>query len=93
MIDPHDTTLSEGELHRFKPGMESNFISRWFQLSTRSLRYYKNQIHAITYLTRPIASIPLQAIAGVTRYQVKNQEYKRGKHRELYEHMFEVILR
>ena len=73
--------------------MKENFIPRWFQLSTRSLRYYKNHLHAVTFLTRPIASIPLQAIAGVGRYQVRNPEYKRGKnHRELYEHMFEVTL-
>ena len=84
--------MSEGELHRFKPGMEFNFIPRWLQLSTRSLRYYKNQIHAVTFLTRPIVSIPLQAIHSVRPYQLKNPDYKK-RQRALYDHMFELTLR
>lgn len=61
-IDPDEEILEEGELLKFKPGFEKNFIQRWLQLSTRSLRYYKNHYHSICYLTKPIAALPLWAI-------------------------------
>jgi hypothetical protein len=58
-VDPEDEIVMEAELLKFKPGIEKNFIDRWIQLSTRSLRYYKNHYHSICYLTRPITAIPL----------------------------------
>lgn len=61
-IDPDEEIILEGEMYKFKPGIEKNFISRWLQLSTRSFRYYKNHYHSICYLTRPISAIPLYAI-------------------------------
>jgi hypothetical protein len=42
VIDPDEEVHYEGELSKFKPGIEKNFITRWLQLSTRSFRYYKN---------------------------------------------------
>lgn len=62
VIDPEEEVLYEGELSKFKPGIEKNFIARWLQLSTRSFRYYKNHYHSVCYLTRPISAIPLNAI-------------------------------
>ena len=37
-----DPVLYEGELFRFKPGIENNFISRWVQVSDRAFRYYRS---------------------------------------------------
>ena len=62
----------EGDMLKFKPGIEKNFISRWIQLSTRSFRYYKNHYHSICYLTRPISSLPLYAIERVNNYTIEN---------------------
>jgi len=61
------------------------------QLSTRSLRYYKNHYHSICYLTRPISAIPLYAVQSVSNYEIENQDYKR-RDKHLYSYMFEVVL-
>lgn len=29
IIDPDEEILLEGDMHKFKPGIEKNFISRW----------------------------------------------------------------
>ena len=68
VIDPEEEVLWEGQLVKFKPGIEKNFIDRWLQISSRSFRYYKNQYHSVCYLTRPIAAIPLNAIDEVKPY-------------------------
>jgi hypothetical protein len=90
-VDPEDEVVMEAELLKFKPGFEKNFIDRWIQLSTRSLRYYKNHYHSICYLTRPISAVPLHIIESVKPYSIKNQEYKK-RDGELYSFMFEVVL-
>ena len=28
-IDPDEEIILEGEMHKFKPGIEKNFITRW----------------------------------------------------------------
>ena len=70
VIDPDEEIIREGEIVKFKPGIEKNFISRWIQLSTRSFRYYKNHYHSICYLTRPISAIPLNAIDKVQNFSI-----------------------
>ena len=91
-IDPNEEIIGEGELLRFKPGFEKNFIHRWLQLSSRSLRYYKNHYHSICYLTRPIAALPLYAIEEVNNFTIDNENYKK-RDSHLYSFMFEVVLR
>ena len=90
-IDPDEEILMEGDMLKFKPGIEKNFISRWIQLSTKSFRYYKNHYHSICYLTRPISAIPLYAIEEVNNYTIDNSEYKR-KEKHLYSYLFEIRL-
>jgi hypothetical protein len=92
VIDPDEEILLEGEILKFKPGIEKNFISRWIQLSTRSFRYYKNHYHSICYLTRPISAIPLYAIQKINPYNIDNNEYKR-KDKHLYQFLFEIVLK
>ncbi len=77
---------------KFKPGFEKNFIQRWLQLSTRSLRYYKNHYHSICYLTKPIAALPLWAIHEVKEFKITNKEYKK-RDKDLFDFMFEVTLK
>jgi hypothetical protein len=38
----NDPVEFEGELYRFKPGIENNFIGRWVQVSGRAFRYFRN---------------------------------------------------
>ena len=93
VIDPNEVILCEGDLSKFKPGMETNFITRWLQLSTRSFRYYKNHYHSVCFLTKPISAIPLNAIEKIIKYNIDNTDYKREKERAMYQYMFEVVLK
>ena len=95
VIDPEEEILVEGDLVKFKPGIESNFIHRWLQLSTRSFRYYKNHYHSICYLTRPISALPLVAVEKVRVFKIQAEQsnYIRKKEQHLYEYMFEVVLK
>jgi len=81
VIDPEEEIIIEGEVDKFKPGIEKNFIPRWLQLSSRSFRYYKNHYQSVCYLNRPISALPLNAIERVKKYQIKNNDYKRHKER------------
>ena len=60
-------------------------------MSTRTLRYYKNKMHAISYLTRPIAAMPLQIVDHVKIIELP-EKYKRKRDEDLYDYMFEVVL-
>lgn len=44
VFDEADPILFEGEVFRFKPGVEINFISRWVQVSNRAFRYFRNEM-------------------------------------------------
>ena len=44
LFDEADPVFHEGELYRFKPGIENNFISRWVQVTSRAFKYYRSQI-------------------------------------------------
>jgi hypothetical protein len=67
--------LCEGELFRFKPGMEINFISRWVQISGRAFRYYRNQIQSFAGLSRPIVSIPKMAIESIRVLKINEEAF------------------
>lgn len=43
---PSDPVVGQGELLRFRPGIEKDFIPRWVQLTRKSLRYFENRLRA-----------------------------------------------
>jgi hypothetical protein len=62
-----DVVLFEGSVLKFKPGLSQLYVSRWLQLTTHELRYYKNQLAANCWLTKPLYSVPLLAVRDVAR--------------------------
>jgi hypothetical protein len=62
-----DVVLFEGVVLKFKPGLSQLYVSRWLQLTTHELRYYKNQLAANCWLTKPLYSVPLRAVKDVAR--------------------------
>lgn len=87
----------QGELHRFKPGIENNFISRWVQISGRAFRYFRNQYQSLG-LNVPIVSFPKRAIEDVCEISINQEAFllrKNPKEREraLFNNLFEVHLR
>ena len=65
MWNPHERILVEGELYKYKPGIDTMYITRWCQLTKTSLRIYKNQMAAKGFMTKPIIALPLNIFKGV----------------------------
>ena len=90
----------EGEVYRFKPGIQNNFIQRWFQVSTHAFRYFKN-FYTAHNSNRPLVAIPNVAIRKINPFSDINKEaFFVGKckrkdeelERRLFDNMFEVVL-
>lgn len=67
-----EVVLFEGSVMKFKPGLSQLYVSRWLQLTTTELRYYKNQLSANCWLTKPLSTVPLESIRDVSRSQASN---------------------
>jgi hypothetical protein len=89
-----------GEVYRFKPGSQNNFISRWFQISTHAFRYFKNY-YCSHGTSKPLVAVPNGAIMKIVPFTEINKEAffvgkRRGKNealeRRLMGNMFEVVL-
>jgi len=91
--------LFEGELVRYHPGFKTHLSNRWFQLTKSSLSYYKNQISAKCYESKPIAIIPIKYIKNIERVTVlipedyckHIKEKNQIKKSWIYENQFEIF--
>jgi len=75
LFDEADPVFHEGELYRFKPGIENNFISRWVQVTSRAFKYYRSQIQSFAGLNRPIVSIPKNAIESIRPLKINYESF------------------
>lgn len=87
-----------GEIYRFKPGIQNNFIPRWFQISTHAFRYFKNY-YSSHGTSKPLVAVPNAAILKIVPFTSINKEaFFVGKRknaeleRRLMDNMFEVVL-
>lgn len=84
LCDPKDPVILQGELYRYKPGLDRVYISRWCQLTSKVFRVYRNQMAAKGFPDKPILALPLYTIKGVKRSkfkvatQGKNEKVNRG---------------
>ena len=81
----------EGTLLKYKPGLSTNFVPRWCQLTSTEFRYYKNQWHARVWVHRPLFSISLKHILSIKRYRPTPEE-KIHLFGPTYIHLFQVKL-
>jgi hypothetical protein len=90
----------QGELYRFKPGIQNNFISRWVQTSKHAFRYFKN-FYTSQGNSKPLVAIPNAAILKITPFTDFNKEsFMVGRNRRknhdledrLFSNMFEIEL-
>ena len=92
--DPKDPILLEGELYRYKPGLELNYISRWWQITTKVFRVYKNKMSAKGFIDKPIIVLPLYVISEVKRIKFKAPSTKSKSYKDtkiLGQNQFEFI--
>ncbi len=92
--------IFEGDIYRFKPGIQNNFIKRWFQVSTHAFRYFKSYFSSHG-ASKPLLAIPNSAICEIRPFTDLNKEAflvgrrKKGEdglEKRLLDNMFEVIL-
>ncbi len=75
LTDPQPESLQtaeiriEGALLKYKPGLSTNFVPRWCQLTSTQFRYYKNQWQARVWEHKPLFSVSLKHILSVKRYR------------------------
>ena len=43
VLEVKQIVLCEGEIMRYKPGIQKDFVSRWLQLTPISLQYFENR--------------------------------------------------
>lgn len=95
----HDDIIFEGTLYKFKPGLSSNFVSRFVQVSQRAFRYFKDRKAA--QAGRPLVSFRKHILKDAVWYQINKQSYlKPGAkvsqsllEHQLFENVFEIRLR
>ncbi|CAI2360884.1 unnamed protein product [Moneuplotes crassus] len=95
LCNPHERILIEGELHKYKPGIDKMYIPRWCQLTKTSFRVYKNQVSAKGFNSKPLIALPLEIFKGVKKARFSVPE--KGKHlkfiKSLKKNQFEILYR
>ena len=62
--------IYEGEVLKYKPGMNTTYMKRWGQLSRKEFKYYKDKYHSSQWLARPLASICLFDIKEICKVEL-----------------------
>ena len=64
-LTPNKGVVFEGELYKLTPKCNNLIINRFCQVKDGVFKYYKNQIHANTWLSKPIFQIHLTVVSDV----------------------------
>jgi len=65
-----DEVIFESELMKYKPGIRHQYMSRWCQVTKSHFLYFAEGVPYASYLSRPLAVIPLDQIDSVRRYNL-----------------------
>ena len=63
-----EEVIMQGEIHKFHPGIQKDFVPRWVVLTTHGLKYFENEYRArksLAGIGNPIMAVPLEAIDDV----------------------------
>jgi len=85
-------------LYKFKPGLSSNFVQRYVQISERAFRYFKDK--ASSEKGKPLVAFRRKIIKRASEYSLNKNSYVKPGSRiaksklesQLFEHMFEIEL-
>lgn len=71
--------IFEGVLMKYKPGIKTQYMSRWVQVTKTNFLYYAEGVPYASYLGRPLVVIPIGEIEAVRRVCVevpeRNEKY------------------
>lgn len=82
--------VCEGPLQQFKPGLTSQFVERWCQLTPRTFRYYKSQWCAKVLERKPLFLLPRNRLSAVRQYRLSAEE-RQGVFRT-HRFLFELVV-
>ncbi|CAI2361468.1 unnamed protein product [Moneuplotes crassus] len=95
LCNPHEKILIEGELYKYKPGIDKMYIARWCQLTKTSFRVYKNQVSAKGFGSKPILALPLEIFKGVkkAKFHIPNKGKDKKSTKISSKNQFEILYR
>lgn len=82
--------VCEGPLQQFKPGITSQFVERWCQLTPRTFRYYKSQWCAKVIERKPLFLLPRSRLTVARQYHPSAEE-RQGVFRT-HRFLFELVI-
>lgn len=93
-----DDIIFQGNVYKFHPGLSSNFIQRWVQISRRAFRYFKDRSYIDT--KKPLVSFRKSLIKDIVFYKINKESYiklgskinKSQLEHLLFENVFEIEL-
>ena len=93
-----DNIVFEGFLYKFKPGLSSNFVKRYVQISERAFRYFKDK--ASSQNGKPLVAFRKKIIKRASAYSLNKNSYVKPGSRiassqienSLFQNMFEIEL-
>jgi len=66
--------IFEGELMKYKPGINHQYMSRWCQVTKSHFIYFAEGVPYAAFLQRPLVVIPLKDIVFIKRVCVEVPE-------------------
>ena len=57
--------IQKGEVYRYHPGIQRDFIQRWLELTSHGVRYYESEYRAECCRKSPsiaLVSVPIEAV-------------------------------
>ena len=92
LSDDIDVILYEGEIYKYKPGINITYIKRWAQITKREFKYYKDRYHSSQWLAKPLGSISLSDIDKILRVDINLGNKKKGSQKlEKAQYQFEIF--
>lgn len=92
MSENPDDILYEGEVWKYKPGLNTTYMTRWAQVTKREFKYYKDRYHSSQWLSKPLVVLSLPDIDKVVKAEspVDNLA-KVGTKSTRIKHLFEIL--
>jgi hypothetical protein len=93
--DAFDEVLFQGEIGKYKAGLNPAFFNRWVQVTDKALKYFKGRCNAITCCNKPLMAIPIKAIKRVERvnFDLPFSKREKDKYAPYLDQQFEIFLK
>lgn len=77
---------------KYKPGIRTQYMSRWCQITKTHFLYYAESLPFASFLGRPLAVIPIEDLVSIKRVFVDVPE-KTEEYQALKNFQFEIFIK